>query len=301
MTVRILLFGETRLVVGGATVTVSQLGRKPRNLLQILAINAGHVVSKERLAELLWEDRPPPAYIAGLESYVSVLRHRLPLGAGRSSVLATAANGYAIDIDRCEIDLGELRRLGGEGTGATSARTVRLCERAAALSVGGLLPDAAYAGWALDARAESDALLADLLTRGAQSATAIGRPERAVALALAAIEHGAHREDAWQHLMRAQWFTGRHSDVLRSYARLRSRLVEELGQEPAAETTAIYLTVLSESTGALDDDHRSELRLLLHLLRQSLDGLPGHRTPPLDSELSMAASRLLMSGPRCPA
>lgn len=295
MTIRIMLFGETRLDVDGVVATTSQLGRKPRNLLEILAVHAGHVVSKERLAELLWEGRPPLAYIAGLESYVSVLRHRLPLGAGRSSVLATAANGYAIDVDRCEIDLEQLWRLGAEATGAGSAQTVRICEWAAALSVEGLLPNEVYAGWALDARAETDDLLADLLTRGAQSATATGSPEKAMVLALRAIQHGSHREDAWQHLMRAQWFTGRHSDVLRSYARLRSSLVEELGQEPAATTTAIYLTVLAESTGALDGDHRSELRLLLNLLRQSLDGLPGHLAPPLDSELSMAASQLLMS------
>ncbi|MDQ2755652.1 MAG: winged helix-turn-helix domain-containing protein [Actinomycetota bacterium] len=291
----ITLFGGTGTRGDGhASPPSGRLGTKPRQLFEILALRAGQTLSKEMLADLLWEGRPPTAYVAGLESYISVLRRQSGLGAGRTSILATADNGYTLDTARCTVDLLELRALADGVARSSFAEVVHSSERALELCSGGLLPHEPYARWAVDAREEVGGLLSMLLTRGAQSALALGLPERAVPLAEAAIRHDPRHEEAWQHLMRAQWFCGDTNQALRTYLRLRSMLVDEMGQEPADETAGLYLAVLAHSTrrGA-DEHHHSELRLLLTLLRQALDGVPGLRTPALDDDLSSAAMRLL--------
>ena len=291
----ITLFGGTGARVDGhASATTGRLGTKPRQLFEILALQAGQVLSKELLADRLWQGSPPRSYVAGLESYVSVLRHQTGLGTGRTSVLATADNGYSLDTTRCTVDLLELRALVDGAARSSFAEVVQASERALVLGSGGLLPHEPYATWAVDAREEVGGLLTTLLTRGAQSALALGHPERAVPLAEAAIRHDPRHEEAWQHLIRAQWFCGHTNQALRTYGRLRSLLVDELGQEPADETAELYLAVLTHSTrSGPDSDHNPELRLLLTLLRQALEGVPGVRTPALDDDLSSAAVRLL--------
>lgn len=295
MLLHISLFGGTRLrVEGGETVDLGGLGTKPRQLFEILALNAGRVTAKEALADLLWEGRPPPSYGAGLESYVSVLRRRLGLGGGRCSVLATADNGYALDTTRCEVDVLTLQGLADRASRASFAEVLRLSQDASRLASGRLLPHEAYATWAVDARRDADRLLATLLGHGAQGALALGLPEEARPLAEAAVGYEPRYEEAWQHLMRAQWFSGATNEALRTYGRLRGMLVDELGQEPTHETTQVYLSILSHSDQrAPGNDPRSEVRLLLTLLRQALDGVPGLRTPARDDDLSHVAARLL--------
>ncbi|MEO3937849.1 BTAD domain-containing putative transcriptional regulator [Dermatophilaceae bacterium Soc4.6] len=291
----ITLFGGTGTKIDGRTTLESgRLGTKPRQLFEILALHAGQVLSKEMLADLLWEGLPPVSYVAGLESYISVLRHGTSLGTGRTSVLATADNGYALDTTRCTVDLLDLRALADKAPRSSFCEVVSSGERALAMCSGGLLPHEAYSAWAIDAREEVDQLLSSLLTRGAQCALALGLPERAAPLAEAAIRYDPRHEEAWRHLMRAQWFCGDTNRALRTYLRLRSQLVDELGQEPVDETADLYLAVLAHSSrSAPGERHRYELRLLLTLLRQALEGVPGLRTPALDNDLSRTAVRLL--------
>ena len=46
-------------------------GVKPRQILAILALAAGRPVSKEHLADLLWDGEPPKGYRGTLESYAA--------------------------------------------------------------------------------------------------------------------------------------------------------------------------------------------------------------------------------------
>ena len=95
---QIRLFGPTVVLTDGDNSQVSDLGGvKPRQILEILAANPGAPVTKDRLADLLWDGEPPKSYVGTLESYVCVLRRRLGLGPGRTSPLATTSNGYLLD------------------------------------------------------------------------------------------------------------------------------------------------------------------------------------------------------------
>ena len=83
-------------------------GPKQRAVLAMLLLEAGGVVSKDRLIEGLWGERPPASAGHTLDDYLSRLRRLL--GGGR---LARRPPGYALRVEAGELDLArfeELRR-----------------------------------------------------------------------------------------------------------------------------------------------------------------------------------------------
>ncbi|WP_411283450.1 AfsR/SARP family transcriptional regulator [Lapillicoccus sp.] len=291
---RIRLFGPTTLEVDGQPVALAGLSTKARQVLEILALQAGAPMPKERLADVLWEGRPPASLIASLESYVCVLRRTLALGSGRDSVLGTSSQGYQLDLSRCSVDVLDLRRACAGAAGASAVEVVRLAHHAVRLVEGGLLPHEPYASWAVNARAQVGSDMGRLLTRGAQLANALGDAESAARFSRVAITYDGLSEQAWQQLMRALWFSGQRCEALRAYADLRAATIDGLGEEPGQESRDLYLAILRQGAGpASSGDERTELKILLSLLRQALDGVPGVTAPPLDADLATAAVRVL--------
>src|SRR3954449_7523649 len=109
--ISIALLGPTEVRVDGHVIPSSSLAGRQRQILQILAMDAGSAVPKDRLADLLWDGEPPASYVGTLESYVCVLRRTLGLASGRRSLLATTAKGYVLDGDGGGVEEGELREL----------------------------------------------------------------------------------------------------------------------------------------------------------------------------------------------
>ncbi|WP_246149452.1 AfsR/SARP family transcriptional regulator [Nonomuraea turkmeniaca] len=62
---------------------VSLGGSKPRALLAALLLDAGRVVTVERLMEAIWQDDPPPTARGVLQTYIASLR-RAPTMRARS-------------------------------------------------------------------------------------------------------------------------------------------------------------------------------------------------------------------------
>ena len=76
-------------------------GPKPRALLAVLLLNAGEVVSSDRLIDELWGETPPKSAGHLLHVYVSSLRKALaPLAAGERQVLVSRAPGYLLSSIR---------------------------------------------------------------------------------------------------------------------------------------------------------------------------------------------------------
>jgi hypothetical protein len=110
------LFGTTVVDDGTSQVAGTALGGvKPRQLLEMLATELGNPLSKDLLAERLWEGKPPATYIATIESYVCVLRQHARLGRGRTAALATTTSGYLLDPEQVSVDLVQVRELCAEG------------------------------------------------------------------------------------------------------------------------------------------------------------------------------------------
>lgn len=295
--ITIKLFGPTSVTTdAGTALSATELGGiKPRQILELLAVSAGTPVAKERLADLLWEGEPPKTYVATLESYVCVLRRALGLVRGRRSVLATTSGGYVLDTAQVRVDLVELRRaLAGAAGASAPADAVEMAEAALCMATAPLLASEPYAAWAIRERDLVEQELVAARCRAAQRALEAQAWERAVMLAAGAVERDPLAELAARHLMTGLWRSGQRVEALRAYARLRSAMVEELGSEPALPTRELYLEILrDEAAGHSQGEQRSELRLILGLLRQTLESIPGIELPGSDSALAAVAVRVL--------
>ena len=275
--IEVRLFGPTVVLVDGVALAPAELGGvKPRQILEMLAVEVGAPVSKDRLADRLWENNPPASYVATLESYVCVLRRRLGAGRGKQSPLTTTHNGYQLDPERTRVDLEDFRTLMTSAAEGPEASVIPDAERALAMMTGELLADEPYATWALRARESLSELVAAGCTRAAVLANRAGGHDRAVRFARIAADQGFFSETAWQELMRALWSSGRRAEALRAYADLRAGMLDELGIEPGPASQRLYMTVLRGSaSGHGPTQERHEVRTLLRLLRQALEAGSG--------------------------
>jgi DNA-binding SARP family transcriptional activator len=72
---------------------------KPRVLLGLLLLEAGSVVSVDRVVDVVWGERPPPTAAKVVQGYVSRLPKFLPTG-----VLETREPGYRLCLEEDQID-----------------------------------------------------------------------------------------------------------------------------------------------------------------------------------------------------
>jgi DNA-binding SARP family transcriptional activator/tetratricopeptide (TPR) repeat protein len=203
-------------------------GARERRLLAILACARGSTVTKEELAERLW-DRPPRDPAAGIDTAVSLLRRALgPAGA----VIETQRPGYRL---ACGSDLAEIDRLEASGR----------AEDALALLSGELLSGEPVTEWVHEQRRELSRRRVELLVVAAHAAATRGDDEVALARAGMAAEVDPLREDAHREVIAALARLGRDAEALRAYEHCRRVLREQLGVGPAPETSAVYEQVLA--------------------------------------------------------
>src|SRR5256886_16162239 len=81
-------------------------GQKQRALLALLLLDAGRVVSVDRIVDALWGERPPKTAPTSLQNFVSHLRK--VLGA---DVLVTRPPGYLLQIAPEQLDLERFKTL----------------------------------------------------------------------------------------------------------------------------------------------------------------------------------------------
>ena len=66
------LLGSLEVSRGGSPLEIG--GQKQRAVIAILALNAGRVVSTDRLVDLLWGEQPPKTAVTSLQNFISQLR-----------------------------------------------------------------------------------------------------------------------------------------------------------------------------------------------------------------------------------
>src|SRR5262245_472841 len=116
-------------------------GPRPRALLSLLLLDAGHAVSTQRLTDGLYGAEPPAGAGNALQSQISRLRRRL---APHTDIEAVAA-GYRLAAPPDSVDAHRFERLAQEGRAACAAgdhaRAAALLRDALALWRGPALPD----------------------------------------------------------------------------------------------------------------------------------------------------------------
>src|SRR5690242_19965351 len=93
---------------------------KQRALLALLVLYANEVVSRDRLADELWDGGPQETAPTARQAHVSQLRKLL----GRD-VVVTRAPGYVLAVDPEQIDLVRFERLVDEAKAAENAELSR--------------------------------------------------------------------------------------------------------------------------------------------------------------------------------
>ncbi|MER7505848.1 BTAD domain-containing putative transcriptional regulator [Nonomuraea pusilla] len=222
----------------GAPVTLG--GPRGRALLTLLALDAGRIVSADRLVDGMYGPRPPEGTANALQSQVSRLRRAL----GRDLV-EFHPSGYRLVAGQDDVDAGRFERLAAEGRGALAAgdaaRAATLLREALALWRGTPLADAPHAAAAaagleeLRLAATEDRVQADL---------ELGRHREVVAELRGLTAAHPLRERLRAQLMRALYGAGRQAEALAVYAEARRVLGEELGVDPGPELAAAHLAVL---------------------------------------------------------
>lgn len=233
-------------------------GRKPRQLLALLAMRPGCPMSRDDLAEALWDGRPPRGYVTTVHGYVSVLRRGLA-GIAADDVLVTAGHGYVLDGDRVSVDLVHGHEL--LETGEPEAVLDAL-----ELAAPGLLVDEPDAEWALQVRREWHELVALAATRAAAVSRERGEPSNALRLARAALRASPWCEAALVELLGALAESGQVGRALQSFVEFRSGLRADLGVEPHPDTQRVYLDLLRGAPASSVE----EIPVLVRLLREAL-------------------------------
>jgi DNA-binding SARP family transcriptional activator len=232
------------LEVRGDSGPVRVPGARERALLADLLVNAGRVVSADRLVEDLWGDHPPGNPANALQGRVSALRRAL--GPDGAALLATRPPGYLLAADPEQLDAARFQRLVTQANQAAagSAEAVRLLEEALGLWRGPALAEFADRPWA-----QTEAARLQELRLAAQEALvelrlAAGGHAELVRELEALVAAEPHRERSVGQLMLALYRSGRQADALEVYRRARAVLAEELGIDPAPELQRLHQAIL---------------------------------------------------------
>ncbi|WP_106252074.1 BTAD domain-containing putative transcriptional regulator [Nonomuraea fuscirosea] len=217
---RISILGPLEVEGDGGPIVVK--GLRLRALLAVLALEAGHTVTSERLIDTLWPDDPPVNGPNALQTLVKRLRAALR----PYDVVESRPGGYALSVRAEDVDALLFRRTAGEGL-----------ELWRGPALADLLAVPRLANVA--ARLEEERLAA-VETRAGQRLAA-GLPVDLSA------EVAAHplRERLCALAMRALAASGRQAEALELYERTRRTLADELGVDPGDELRAAHLAVVS--------------------------------------------------------
>ena len=233
--------GDQPLVVGGP---------KLQALLAVLVLHRGEVVSTDRLIDALWGERASGTAAKTVQVYVSNLRKALGDG-----VVVTRAGGYALETDRCEVDVERFEALVAEGrralgSGDARAAGARLRE-ALALWRGPPLTDFAYDSFAQGAIARLQEERLEALEDRIDADLAIGEQAGLVGELQGLVAEHPLRERSRGQLMLALYRCGRQADALQAYRDARRELLDGLGLEPGRGLHELERAILAQDP-ALD-------------------------------------------------
>ncbi|MFC5930661.1 response regulator receiver protein [Cryobacterium melibiosiphilum] len=265
------LFGALRVgLPGGRLLTARQLGGpKQRHILEILLLQLGTAVSKDRLIELLWAGTAPPEARPTLESYVSILRRHLQPGLGRSGPLRTTNGGYVMDPELIDLDLARFEALVQRSAQLQHPAALPLLRQALDLAAHPLLADEILTGWTTDARARVDARVTDVRILAAETALLVSASEDAATWARQALGGDPLNERAWLALILACEQAGRPAEGVRAYELCRDALGRELGCSPGPGLRAAQLRLL-RATAECDDEFAQVMGALLLLNERTM-------------------------------
>ena len=275
------ILGPLEVTEGGHHLRVG--GPKVRTLLAVLLVRANEVVSADQLAEILWEPTPSPGgdgpetrsspvgdgpetrsapgdRLNALQTQVSRLRTAIdPVSerAGRPEPrrLLGYGQGYLLQVEPDELDAMAFEAASQEARAALArgdaAEAWRRADEALAHWRGRALDEFAHEPFAEARAAQLEEQRLVTVECRVDAGLALGRHQVLVGDLQQLATQNPLREPLWGQLMLALYRSGRQSEALRTYERLRLHLADELGINPSAELTRLEGAVLAQDP-ALD-------------------------------------------------
>ncbi|WP_116211866.1 AfsR/SARP family transcriptional regulator [Streptomyces olivoreticuli] len=214
-----------------------------RTMLAVLLIEAGRVVTADRLIDAIWGQAPPDRALGAVRTYAYRLRRLLG-----QETLVSASGSYTVPADSVHVDMRRCEELTAEALRLRAAgeprRALDLADEALALSRGDVLLRL-HGPYAERQR-----------TRWAERGRELN--ELRIELRLAAGRHGDVLEEltrlaAEQPLnerfaelrMLALYRAGRQADALVAYTETRRTLAEEVGVDPGPALRELHQRILA--------------------------------------------------------
>jgi YVTN family beta-propeller protein len=222
-------------------------GKQPA-LLALLLLDAGEVVSTERLIDALWGESPPASALNSVHVYVSQLRKVL----GEGCVI-TRGRGYVLALEPEQLDLGRFERLLREGRellgNDEAVRASEVLRAALGLWRGPPLADFASELFAQGEIARLEELHVAALEERIEADLALGRHAELVPELEALVRANPLRERPLAQLMLALYRAGRQAEALEAYRQARATFVADLGLEPGRRLQELERAILSQDSG----------------------------------------------------
>ncbi|HET7647091.1 MAG TPA: BTAD domain-containing putative transcriptional regulator [Gaiellaceae bacterium] len=274
------LLGPVEVVGDDAVLALG--GPKQRALLAELLLRRGAAVSRERLVDVLWGERPPPSAIASLQVYVHGLRRAI--GAQR---LETRGAAYRLRVEPEELDVARFERLLADArtalAGGTPAHADELLAAALALWRGEALADLGDSPVRAAAAGLDDLRLQALELR-IDARLALGEHREVVLQLEELVAAEPYRERLREQLVLALYRSGRQDDALAAYQDARRTLADDLGVEPGPGLRELERAVLQHDP-SLTLERREET---------SRPRLPAPATPLVGRRLELAAVEAIL-------
>lgn len=220
---RVSLLGPVELRrADGERVEIGSL--RQRQLLAVLGMYRGRQVDIDLISELMWGEDQPHDPGGTVQTNISRLRRILepPLRVRR------APTGYLLESPVDHVDIGEFEDLVDQVRAASVEHVSELAVRALNLWRGMPFVDLDHPGVEAE-RQRLVELRLEIAEERAEALCVMGRHAEAVEAAELLVRDHPYRERPVGIVMRSLYATGRQADALAAFARLRTRLLDDLG------------------------------------------------------------------------
>jgi len=262
--------------------------RKARTLVKLLTLQGDQRLHRDLLLAALWPDRDQGSALNNLHQALHVARRALAGDGPTDGLLELRNDVVVLQADGLvEVDVRRFEKLTTHARASGDLVDLRAAVEA---YTGDLLPEDRFEPWAAQPRAELRHSFCDLLTDMAEQAAAKGNEAEALDAAQRALAVDPLHERAVRALMRQHAATGRRSEALARYERLRDDLKATYGTDPDPATRRLYRDLL---TGGIEVEPARPAERPRHNLPATLTSFVGREREIADIQRLLTQTRLL--------